>query len=80
MFSKKDTDEKVLVKNIKDDFFLLKSFRKLSWFRSLLTCQSKYQRFVLKSKSTLLKDMDLRKFILRQRAQTIAILALLSGP
>ena len=40
---------------------------------------SRYKRFVSNSKSTLTKEMDLKKFLIRQRLQTTAVLGLLSG-
>ena len=40
---------------------------------------SRYKRFLSNSKSTLTKEMDLKKFLIRQRLQTTALLGLLSG-
>ena len=39
----------------------------------------KYDKFIKKSQSFLKKEMDLQKFLIRQRLQTTAILALLKG-
>ena len=39
----------------------------------------RYKWYLKKSKKTMTKDMDLRKFLTRQRVTTTAILGLLSG-
>ena len=39
----------------------------------------KYKKVMMRSQSKLMKELDLQKFIFRQRLQTTAILALLKG-
>ena len=39
----------------------------------------KYRQMLRKSNSQLNKEMDLKKFLVRQRLQTTAVLALLTG-
>ena len=45
-----------------------------------LFCDKEYKKKVVKSNNKLEKEMDLRKFIHRQRVFTTAIIGLLSGP
>ena len=65
---------------MRTDFEDLKPIKKMSFLRSWFTCRrTKYQKLLNKSKSSFDKEMDLRKFIQRQRVQTWAILGLLTG-
>lgn len=48
----------------------------LQW---IFYCRTNYKRMMNKAKSSLSKELDLRKFIYRQRLQTTALLGLLSG-
>ena len=43
------------------------------------TSHNRYKWYLRKSQSTVTKEMDLRKFLTRQRVMTTAILGLLSG-
>ena len=79
MFKSNDVDEEQLLRNIKSDFQVMEPIRKLSYFRTWFTCQSKYKKMLLKSESSITKELDLRKFIYRQRVTMTALLGLLSG-
>ena len=78
-FSMKNLEDKHILSSLKNDFHLMKPIKKISCFRSFMCCRQNYRKMILKSQSSLTKELDLRKFIYRQRLQTTAILGLLSG-
>lgn len=65
MFVTEDVMEKNLLEHIKIDFQNTRPIEKLNFFRTMLTCRSKYKKMLVKSQSTLEKELDLRKFIYR---------------
>ena len=46
---------------------------------AVFTCAKQHKRMMLKSQSGIMKEMDLRKFIHRQRTTMTALLGLCSG-
>ena len=58
---------------------MMKPIKLIHCVESFLLCRTNYRKMILKSQSSLSKELDLRKFIYRQRLQTTAILGLLSG-
>ena len=74
----KDKEKASLMDDLKLDFSKITAIPTMSWLFSLLCCKSKYRRMMMKSKSGIEKEMDLRKFIYRQRLQTTAMIGLLS--
>ena len=67
------------VDDIKVDFQKYKSIKRISICNKQIFCRSNYRKMMNKASSMLNKELDLRKFIYRQRVQTTAILGLLSG-
>ena len=63
------------MKNIKVE----KSIPNLTIFRVLFCHDTRYKKLMMKSQSYLNKELDLQKFIYRQRVQTYALMGLLSG-
>ena len=57
----------------------MKPIEMRSWIQSCFCCNKNYQKLLKKSQSTLIKELDLQKFLYRQRLQTTAILGLLNG-
>ena len=51
----------------------------MSYYIVQLFCDQNYKKKMLKSKHTLDKELDLRKFIHRQRVYTNAVIGLLTG-
>lgn len=67
------------MRHIKSDFQKTSPIKKISFFRTWFTCRSQYKKMLLKSQSSLAKELDLRKFIYRQRITMTALLGVLSG-
>ena len=72
-------DEDMLVDDIKKDFQKYKPIKAIGFWPQKLCCRKNYKRMLNKSGSILQKELDLRKFIYRQRLTTTAILGLLNG-
>ena len=49
MFKSDDVEEEQLLRNIKSDFQIMDPIRKLNFFNTWFTCQSKYKKILLKS-------------------------------
>lgn len=79
MFRQSDFEEENLLRHIKSDFQKTSPIKKISFFRTWFTCRSQYKKMLLKSQSSLAKELDLRKFIYRQRITMTALLGVLSG-
>ena len=62
------------------EFLIIEPISKISFYLVNLFCDREYKKKVVKSNNKLEKEMDLRKFIHRQRVFTTAIIGLLSGP
>ena len=74
-----DKNETVLYKNIRRDFQVTKTLQKLTFYAVNLCCNRQYKRMMHKATSRIDKELDLRKFIMRQRMQATALLGLLNG-
>ena len=74
-----DKNETVLLKNIRRDFQVAKTLQKLTFYAVNLCCNRQYKKMMYKAKSRIDKELDLQKFILRQRMQATAILGLLNS-
>lgn len=68
-----------IVQSIRREFQNMKPISKINCCRQTFCCLKNYKKMLLKSQSALNKELDLRKFIYRQRLQTTAILGLLNG-
>ena len=75
----KGLDDVSVLKSIKNDFQRTKPVKMVNFCSYLLCYKSKANKIMLKSQSSLAKELDFQKFIVRQRLQTNAILGLLSG-
>ena len=60
-------DDDSILKSLKKDFQQMKPIKKMPFLRVLLFCRKNYRKLILKSKSSINKELDLRKFIYRQR-------------
>ena len=58
---------------------MVKPIKKLVFYSTLCCRNTRYQKLIQKSQSSITKELDLRKFIYRQRLQSVAILGILSG-
>ena len=58
---------------------MAKTFKKLTFYAANLCCNRKYKKMMQKANSRIEKELDLRKFILRQRMQVTALLGLLNS-
>ena len=70
------------LQNIKDNLSSLEIFREMNYFAARICCNSKterYKRILEKADSQLTKELDLRKFIMRQRVFLHSIQGLLTG-
>ena len=92
--NRKDISNKEIYEHLRRNFKNMKGitpmrFWNYIWQKSLsyLTCccrkqdakTRRHEKFVAKSKSALAKEMDLRKFILRQRISAMSAMTTLSG-
>lgn len=68
-----------LLKSMNNDFQVMSSIKKLHFYAVHFLCLSKYKRMLMKSNSDLSKELDLKKFLHRQRLQSIATLGMLNG-
>lgn len=68
-----------LIDSIRKDFQRYKPIKKISILQWIFQCRKNYKKMMNKAKSSLNKELDLGKFIYRQRLQTTAVLGLLSG-
>lgn len=68
-----------ILKSIRLDFQNMIPIKRVNCYRSFFCCLKNYRQMLLKSQSKISKELDLRKFIYRQRLQTTAILGLLTG-
>lgn len=67
---------------IRQDFKVTKTIKKLTFYVANLCCNKKnrhYKKMMFAAKSKVDKELDLRKFIHRQRLGTTALLGLLDG-
>lgn len=71
--------EEWLVNNMKQNYQGLSPIKKRNYYSALFCCRTKYKKLMIKSQSSIGKELDLRKFIYRQRLFVTAILGLLSG-
>ena len=78
-FDKDARNETLLFNNIRHDFQVTKVFKKLTFYAVNLFCNRQYKEMLHIAKIKIDKELDLRKFILRQRLLTTAILGLLNG-
>ena len=69
-----------MLKSIAAEFFVVTSIKKMSFYIANLLCDKDYKKKLAKSHSRLTKELDLRKFIHRQRVFTTSVIGLLSGP
>ena len=69
-----------MLESIAAEFFVVTSIKKMSFYIANLLCDRDYKKKLAKSHSRLTKELDLRKFIHRQRVFTTSIIGLLSGP
>ena len=60
-------DENYLLNNIKHDFQQMMPIKalKLSCFKIVFCCRSRPHKIMLKSQNSMMKELDLRKFIYR---------------
>ena len=74
-------DENILLNNIRHDFQQMMPIKalKMSCFKIVFCCRSRPHKIMLKSQHSMQKELDLRKFIYRQRLQTHAVMGLLTG-
>ena len=72
-------DNNQLIDNIKNDFQQYKPIKRIGILSQIFFCRRNYRKMMNKAKSALDKELDLQKFIYRQRLQTTAILGLLTG-
>lgn len=79
MYRSDDEGEVYLLKNLKSDFQIMTPIKKRRFCMTFCNRGSKYKKMLLKSQSSLNKELDLRKFIYRQRVTMMALLGLLSG-
>jgi len=71
-----------LFTQIRQDFQVTKTMQKLTFYVAYLCCNRQnrhYKKMMFAAKSKVSKELDLRKFIHRQRLTTTALLGLLDG-
>ena len=78
-FNQQDLENETLLQAMRKEFSLTKTIQRMSFYAANFLCDRNYKRLLLKSRSALTKELDLKKFIIRQRLQTTAILGLLTG-
>ena len=64
---KNELDNTVIIGCLRKDFQLMRPIKKITCFVAFFCCHKNYSKMLLKSQSSLTKEMDLRKFIYRQR-------------
>lgn len=69
-----------MLESISAEFMFVTSIKKMSFYVANLFCDKDFKKKMFKSHSRLTKELDLRKFIHRQRVFTTAAIGLLSGP
>lgn len=69
-----------MLESISTEFTFVTSIKKISFYAANLFCDRHYKRKIVKSHAQLTKELDLRKFMHRQRMFTTAAIGLLSGP
>ena len=67
------------MRQMTENFKLMQPIKKLNYWVVLFCNRTKYKKLLVKSQSSLKKELDLRKFVHRQRVTMTAILGLLSG-
>ena len=78
-FKSKTYNAEDLIEDIKKDFQKYKPIKRIGFWPQKIFCRNNYSKMINKAQSKLDKELDLRKFIYRQRLQTTAILGLLNG-
>lgn len=78
--SQKDKAKLTLLESIYAEFMFVTSIENMSFYLVNLLCDKAYKKKMFKSHNRLTKELDLRKFIHRQRVFTTAVIGLLSGP
>ena len=73
-----------LLAQLQKTFSDVNIIKKMAYFRYTCCCRceprtKRMKQMLMKSQSSLQKEMDLKKFIMRQRLQTISLLSLLNG-
>mmetsp|Transcript_34452 Transcript_34452/g.42513 ORF Transcript_34452/g.42513 Transcript_34452/m.42513 type:complete len:173 (+) Transcript_34452:541-1059(+) len=58
---------------------MIQTIKKLSFYAVACFCNRDYKRMVTKSRSSITKELDLRKFLIRQRISMVALMGLLKG-
>ena len=72
-------DDLAVAETIIRDFSLQRSIEKLGFYATNLLCKKSYKKKMVKAHSKLEKELDLQKFIHRQRLWTTSMLGLLTG-
>ena len=73
------TSKESLLQSIQVDFKFLQPIQKMLFCFAKFQRSQRFAKLLSKSQQTLDKELDLRKFIHRQRVQTTAVLGLLSS-
>ena len=69
-----------MLENISSEYAFVTSIKNISFYTANLFCDKDYKKKIVKSHTRLTKELDLRKFMHRQRMFTTAAIGLLSGP
>ena len=80
MIDQQKNHSNTLLESIYAEFMFVTSIKKISFYVANLFCDKAYKKKMVKSHSRLTKELDLRKFMHRQRVFTTAAIGLLSGP
>ena len=78
-FDPEDHEGEALMKQIRSDFQVVKPIDKLNFYNTYLCCRRDYKKMLLKAQSSLDKELDLRKFVYRQRLAMNSLIGLLTG-
>ena len=65
--NKSKLDNAGIIGSLRKDFQLMRPIKKITCFVAFFCCRKNYGKMLLKSQSSITKEMDLRKFIYRQR-------------
>ena len=69
-----------MLESISSEFMFVTTIKKMSFYVANLFCDKDYKKKMNKSHTRLTKELDLIKFIHRQRVFTTAAIGLLTGP
>ena len=78
---KSDTkrDRLAIFERMMREFKIRERIKRLSFFSANFLCKRNYKTQIIKSHSKMMKELDLQKFIHRQRLLTTSLIGLLDG-